>query len=534
MGAILSYFTFLDFWYRNICWPILLSGVLLILSMNRSRHPLLGFYVAMFSCWAVAFVYSRASDMNVFDRFDSIVASLYSVPDIHPETGIWWNNAIEATLQPPPFPFYHMSLVFASIGLTLVPYFSQHNRWRSFLKLPVYFWNVLIVLAFQQQGFVLMTFTHFLIGGLMEYQRIKSSMRECGKKGAMLLILILGMMGILNPAITKIQQYLFAGSPVLYATSPVSFVGYLNENSLFFNPDFFSSDYIVLTVLTIGLILMLIERLRHRDERDPLFPVALSLLIFSVLSIYPNGRTIVFLPTFWFAFGLIQNTIKDKGGVESGWGEHYQPFDIKALSIGAGLLVLLSCWTLLSEWRTDHILSSLSKKEDGDPRTQLIHSAFQTTPYRADIAAIYVTDRALSFYRQRQIPSEQNKIELDYCFNLSSRYGFIPTYAYKLLADVYFHEAKFEESIQVYREAIERHPNHLLLLGMMAVVLDTLGQRDDAIKTYKLCANLDPTLAEIRRRLARLYQLEGQDALAKSEYLHSFLLNPIQPLPVNR
>ena len=73
--------------------------------------------------------------------------------------------------------------------------------------------------------------------------------------------------------------------------------------------------------------------------------------------------------------------------------------------------------------------------------------------------------------------------------------------AYNNLANILFRQGKIDQSIKVHRKGLLFVPNSSILHCNLGVLLDSQGNRPEAIKELNTAVKIDPNSPKIRRVL---------------------------------
>jgi len=104
---------------------------------------------------------------------------------------------------------------------------------------------------------------------------------------------------------------------------------------------------------------------------------------------------------------------------------------------------------------------------------------------------------------------------------LSPRYG---TYMY--LANSYVYARQYEQSVDVYKQAIQRDPKDLRAHIQLGVAYDCLRQYQNAAAEYEQAVKLDPNDEKARYHLALAYTSLGNKPAARAQYESLRKLDP--------
>lgn len=106
---------------------------------------------------------------------------------------------------------------------------------------------------------------------------------------------------------------------------------------------------------------------------------------------------------------------------------------------------------------------------------------------------------------------------MDTALLISAQKGYIASLAYKRLRDIYLMYGFNDEALQTLQIAVRRFPDSLILREILAEQYEDMKMYRDALREYKICANLAPTSPYVRRKIALLYNRLAQS----TEYIRA-------------
>lgn len=104
-----------------------------------------------------------------------------------------------------------------------------------------------------------------------------------------------------------------------------------------------------------------------------------------------------------------------------------------------------------------------------------------------------------------------------------------PIYFTYLQAQWLLQEERFDEAIEVYREAIQLHPKSVNLLKEISTLLVRQGQTEEALKYAEQLPSLAPDDPSVLLFVGRLYAGAGHSKEAINIFERAFSLNPYDP-----
>ena len=119
---------------------------------------------------------------------------------------------------------------------------------------------------------------------------------------------------------------------------------------------------------------------------------------------------------------------------------------------------------------------------------------------------------------------------LESFLTVAAKHGFISILGYGRLSNLYFLHSEGERSISVLSDALQKSPDEIALQELLADTLETLNRNEQALIHYRICANLNPSVARIREKMARTYLAQGKSDEATREFNNLLSLDPTQEI----
>lgn len=532
-GIGACYFGGDSLWSRYALWPTLVGGILLtVASSGRSISPIAGFSFTALIVGIIALFKDSFSFLFPFERFGNVITHVYPMES----TTLFEQHGLKQAIQTPAFqtsPEFFQAAVTITAAIFFAWCFSRSRQSVSVVKSIALIVGVsLFILLFGRSAYVIIGTNVFLF--LLFTHR--SETFEWKKRIIVISLLlagcIAGFLGWWTPFITTTQNQLAAWidlSPILEITEALEIKA---KETPLMEYGFPTGDWIVTFVILVGLTLSILENARARTSDDTFFPAGLSVLGLSVYWVNPSPLAAMLNPIAWLAMASIHNARRD----ETDAGEKRQPSAAfsrwkYALAGMAAVLVIPALFNLYSEWKAETNIHRFGQTPRSSEQYQIVQTAFRKAPYRGDLASLYASASIQILLERKVIPTGKERQELDYAFQISSKYGYAPLRAIVRLSDLYITQYDPKPSIEVLESAITYFPNHLLLHELLAEKLDLAGRKDQAINEYRICANLDPSEPQIRRNLAIIYQSLGRRAEADVEWNNLMALDPTVEKP---
>jgi hypothetical protein len=530
-GSVLSYFAFFDIWYRSIYWPMILSGVFFLISINHIHFPILGLCITTISIWFSFFLILWFPSLFETIPFQDFISKIFPVPDLipkfHKETGIRWGAAIIAPDNNLSIVFYHYALILTSSIFGILPCLASSNLSRKLLLSLATLWSCLIIIIYHQEGFLVIVFTTY---GIILSHRILNANISIKRFFVHCLIIGFFYFGIIG----KLAFFLDSISNILQVNSwvpsffPAIQLGKLYELSPYNMQKIFSNDIVIFLILLVGLLLITVENLK-KNRINYLLSFTLSSIAISLILSYAHYQTLLIFPFIWLGIGILQKEYNLDDNTD---------FDFSSSSIYIissycvpFILILLSITTLyLEKSATSKISTAIANQEDQNSQNEL-QKLFKSYPYRSDLLSVYVTQKIQSLSNIRQEPNDIQMGQIFYCLELCHRHNYIPVLAYKQLAELYLLKAKFNKTEEIYRLAIDRYPEFILFHGLRGMYFANKKQVKEAIYDFSICLNQDPTLAILYKRLSILFKSIGKEEESMKQENHAYMVDPFLLLP---
>ena len=186
---------------------------------------------------------------------------------------------------------------------------------------------------------------------------------------------------------------------------------------------------------------------------------------------------------------------------------------------------------LTREWQAHRHFSSLPTPCRWKISINLV-KCFQWAKYRGDISAVFATALLQHSLLQAAVTGDSGyEIRMDTALLISAQKGYIASLAYKRLRDIYLMYGFNDEALQTLQIAVRRFPDSLILREILAEQYEDMKMYRDALREYKICANLAPTSPYVRRKIALLYNRLAQS----TEYIRAVeIYAPSTPLRQTR
>lgn len=533
LGGILFFFTLDDLWHRYAAWPGLALGILFAAALaGQPARILPGLVLACALLWGITVGIAPPSGFYPLDRFPLLISRAYPLDYSNQETALPFPQAILAPGSGAPALLAHLTLVLTTT-LLFVFVFSQQGRAAKGFQWAILAVWFLAIHPWLENGVFALVGTHFLFFiFLTDWSDALTAKAKKAWAAGILVIVTAGSLGWLNPLLNWITPYFSFLDRLLPESVTLKVLGNTPPGTLFSDNARISHDGLFPFILAAGLLFLFAESALERKRDDRLLPAGLSLLMMGVLSALPAWKAAFTHPLTWLAVACAQNAYPRPAIRPGESGQSIATLWIPGAAAGlSAFLLLMGFWTVYPEWSAERSLARFATLVRSTDLLQTALSAFQTAPYRGDLAAIHATAVTHYMVQEGNLPRQAEVEKLNYSLQLAERYGYIPFLAIKRLSDYYFMKNDKERSLDVLSAAVNQFPSQLPLHEMLASRLETLGKTELAIRAFQSCVNLNPSAIRYRIRLARLYQSLGKIEEAKQEWNRVQILDPTQPIP---
>lgn len=530
IGVFLLYFSIGDPWYRHCVWPAAVSGVLMMLALSRNTLlTLWGLAVTGIVLWFLIYLLAVYPAFLPLEHFSILTSQAYPLSSLILDSGIALPAAIVTPKTCAEIVLFQMAATITTTLFVALGFRRTKSPFRFLLWVPLAGWCLISLPVLGITLFILLAAIVSIFLALTGSLHSLLTKKTILSFIPFLLFCVLGYWGFLDRALhllTPIYDMLDRLIPQFASMHPFS--GFPIE-SLFYDEKKMGTDWVIPAIIGIGLLLLIIETGFSRQRDDLRYPAGISLLVLSGLSIGPSLHIWLVNPLTWIALSCLQNArrIKPEREKESGIGMmnvHWMPW---AAAGFAGFLSLFAAWNLYPHWLAEKDLQQFALSlQSGGSRSNILASAFQRTPYRGDIAALYVTESIMTLYPKGALPPAPEPAKLESILNLAAKQGFIPLLGYARLSGLYFLHGQREQSLGILLDSVRISPGQFAMQELLADSLETLDRKEQALRHYQLCANLVPTLARIREKMARIYLSQGKKDEATQENNNLLTLDP--------
>lgn len=510
--------------YSHSVWPSLLSGALLMISLSGSQVGMLrGLCVTCVTLWGILLVHPLSAHILPYEHFQEIVNAQFPPVILAHEDLPFEIVKAEAIIAPRSHSvtiLFHAAIVLTT-AISFALAFSQRSLLPHWLRMSaLLLWSILLLLYGGKFAFVLLAFNTILFFATGGYRSIFLRRTNQVALGIFLVFCLLGYLFDFTLLFTRmIQPY-----DVLRYFSPdileIELVGTLSRGFQRITYSSFTTFLFSLLTLIVLFHIVLDEVLR-RPSSDNWFPAVLSILFFIVVAIaegfsFPSPLTLLAHPFLWLSVGILQNLrhIKLHEEYVSAVQFVYQPQSIAVVGI------IISLWGMIyltREWQAHLAFQQFANTLQVENQYQFSKNAFQWAKYRGDISAVFATALLQHSYYKRQLPAIQDMKSMDTALLISAQKGYIASLAYKRLRDIYLMYGFNDEALQTLQIAVRRFPDSLILREILAEQYEDMKMYRDALREYKICANLAPTSPYVRRKIALLYNRLAQS----TEYIRA-------------
>lgn len=239
---------------------------------------------------------------------------------------------------------------------------------------------------------------------------------------------------------------------------------------------------------------------------------ALGILLIATLAGAMQAKVwpVVCHPLFWLACGALmqparwQHAESLEPRIEQGL--RFVPIVKVAAVLVLSLAAFLSLW---DRWSADDRLAH-SFELDANGRLALYQQLYRDHPNRGDVATLYATEALQTAIRENRLPGDNPLLSFEVALRTSAGDGIAPLLAISRLSDIYLVQADSQSALRILRDAIEAFPGIMVLRELYADLLDTVGQRQQALEQYRLCLNHTPTSVRLRKKMSLIAQSLGQ------------------------
>ncbi len=533
LGGILFYFTIDDFWYRYATWPGLALGILFATALaGQPSRVLPGLVLACALLWLVTVGMAPSSGFYPLDRFPSLVSRAYPLDPANPESTLPFHQAILAPVSGAPAQLTLLTLILTTTLLFVFAFSKRGREAQGFQWVILGAWSLAIHPWLGNGVFALLGIHFLFFIFLTDWPDALTPKAKQAWAAGILVLGAAGSLGWLNPLLSWITPYFSFLDRLLPESVTLKVLGNIQPGTLFSGGGWFSHGGLFPFILAAGVLFLFAESALERERDDLLLPAGLSLLLMGLLSVLPSWKAAFMHPLTWLATVCAQNAYRRPALRPGETGQSLAILWIPGASAGlSAFLLLMGFWTVYPEWSAERALNRFATQVRSTDLLETAQSAFQTAPYRGDLAAIHATAVTHSMVLEGTLPSQADEDRLHYALQAAERYGYIPYLAIKRLSDFYIMKNDKERSLDVLRTAVDQFPGQLPLQAMLAERLAALGKTDQAIRAYQTCVNLNPSETRYRIQLARLYQSQGKIEEAKQEWNRIQTLDPTQSIP---
>ncbi|HPO99222.1 MAG TPA: tetratricopeptide repeat protein [bacterium] len=533
LGGILFYFTLDDLWYRYAVWPNLALGVLFVAALTGQRQSILpGLALACVLLWLVIVGFSPQSGFFPLERFPSLVARAYPMDYSRQEDILPFQHAILSPGSGAPARLVHLTVMLTTTLLFVFAFSpaGRQARGGQWGLLAVWF---LAIHGLLGNGIFVLAGIHFLL--FVFWTDFSESLSPKAKRvwlASIGMIGAAGCLGGLHLLLAGIAPWFDMGDRLFPETITLKVLHIAQPGALFSEIFPGGNDGLLSFILAAGILFLFIESGMERYRGDVLLPAGAALLLMGLLAVLPSWRAVFTHPLTWLGVACAQNAslrqavppLDPRHKIAMVW----IPSAVGGLT---AVLLLMGFWTVSPEWSAERSLSRFAKLVRTADLVHTAQAAFQSAPYRGDLAALHATAVAQSMIQEGYLPSEVEMRTLGYALQLAKRYGYIPFLAIKRLSDYYSMKNDRARALDVLHSAVDQFPGQLPLQEMLAERLESFGRTELALQVYQKCADLNPAAVRYRIKLARLYQTMNDLEKAKQEWHHVRILDPTQPIP---
>ncbi|MBN2325729.1 MAG: hypothetical protein JXR73_01155 [Candidatus Omnitrophica bacterium] len=530
IAVFLLFFSISDPWHRYVSWPSASAGVLLLLAASRCSLSAMNGLIAAAGCfWILAMAFTlENSALFPLHALPAIISAAYS-----PSTLIMDSNIIlpEAIRIPPTYTDQLILQSAAALTTTLLAVLAfrkTQSSWRVLQWLPLIVWSLILFSLAGRDVFIALPLILFIFLIALRPLRSFASRKALAAFVIFCALIFAGFRGYLDFLTTLSPAINNALDVILPFATSLKMIGVIPPDALYFNQTAMGSDRVITAALGLGMLLLILETGFKRRKDDLRFPAGVSLLILTVLSLGPSLHGWLIHPLTWIALACLQNANRKEAGDQADARpsiirKEWAPWAIAGF---AGFLTLFTLSNLYPHWRTEAAIQRFAQSLQKGDRSDDLTRAFRSTPYRGDVAALYSTESIMTFYPQGVLPPSPEPEKLESFLNLGAKHGFVSLLGYARLSGLFFLHSQGERSLAALRDAVLYAPDEPALREMLADALDTLGQKEEALQQYRICANLNPALPRIREKMARIYLALGRQEEALRERNNLLTLDP--------